>query len=421
MVDDTVRCPWHHACFSLRTGEALRAPALDPVACWRVEQRDDKRLCARKARRKPATAQAGSGGALPENVVIVGGGARGQRRRRDAAPGRLRGPITMLSADDAAPYDRPNLSKDYLAGTARRRTRIPLRSAEFYDEKRHRRAPRCSASTAIDAAGRARRISTDGSRVPFDALLLATGAAARAARRSRRRSCRTCITCARSPTAAPSSPRRQDARARCVIGASFIGLEAAAALRERGARGARGRRRRRVRWSACSDRSWATCIAALHEEHGVIFHLGHDSAAAIDDRCGHACDRRAARVPIWWSSASACARRSDSPQQAGLAVDNGVTVNAYLETSVPRHFCGGRHRALAGSALRASASASSTGWWRSARGRRQPATCWAARAVRRRAVLLDPALRHRGLAMSDMPSAGTGSRSTGEPARATAR
>jgi apoptosis-inducing factor 3 len=42
MVDDTVRCPWHHACFSLRTGEALHAPALSPVACWAVEQRDGK-------------------------------------------------------------------------------------------------------------------------------------------------------------------------------------------------------------------------------------------------------------------------------------------------------------------------------------------------------------------------------------------
>src|SRR5579859_5647282 len=42
VVGDTVRCPWHHACFSLRSGEAIAAPAFAPMSCWRVETRDNK-------------------------------------------------------------------------------------------------------------------------------------------------------------------------------------------------------------------------------------------------------------------------------------------------------------------------------------------------------------------------------------------
>ena len=134
LVDDTVRCPLHHACFSLRTGEALRAPALNAVACWRVERSGDKHLRTREeSPSQPSKRTANSG--APRSVVIVGGGAAGNAAAEMLRREGFDGSITMLSADDALPYDRPNLSKDFLAGTAPEDW-IPLRSAEFYEKKR---------------------------------------------------------------------------------------------------------------------------------------------------------------------------------------------------------------------------------------------------------------------------------------------
>ncbi|KAB2951353.1 MAG: Rieske 2Fe-2S domain-containing protein [Rhizobiaceae bacterium] len=77
VIGQTVRCPWHHACFSLRTGEDLGAPAFDPVSCWNTELRGDRIYMTGKM--KPATRQAANaaqdGG--PENIVIVVRGAAG--------------------------------------------------------------------------------------------------------------------------------------------------------------------------------------------------------------------------------------------------------------------------------------------------------------------------------------------------------
>src|SRR5262249_7477660 len=132
MVEDTVRCPWHHACFSLRTGEALRAPALTPVTCWAVELRDGKLFVKNKKQIAEAKRQ-GSGprtAASPEKIVIIGGGAAGfaavEKLRRE----QYEGSIVMLSSEEAPPVDRPNLSKDYLAGNAPEEW-VPLRPHRF--------------------------------------------------------------------------------------------------------------------------------------------------------------------------------------------------------------------------------------------------------------------------------------------------
>src|ERR1700683_497148 len=135
MVEDTVRCPWHHACFSLRTGEALRPPALSPVPCWAVEQHDGKLFVTTKkeapAPKKRSSAAPAAG--LPERIVIVGGGAAGFAAAEKLRREQYQGSIVMLSNDDAPPVDRPNLSKDYLAGNAPDAW-LPLRPESFYAE-----------------------------------------------------------------------------------------------------------------------------------------------------------------------------------------------------------------------------------------------------------------------------------------------
>jgi apoptosis-inducing factor 3 len=127
MVDDTVRCPWHHACFSLRTGESLRPPGLNDVTCWQVEQRDGKVYVQGKAPAKPPARRRGS---QPKSVVIVGGGAAGDSAAETLRREGYQGSLRVFDSDAAAPYDRPNLSKDYLAGSASEDW-IPLHPPEF--------------------------------------------------------------------------------------------------------------------------------------------------------------------------------------------------------------------------------------------------------------------------------------------------
>jgi nitrite reductase/ring-hydroxylating ferredoxin subunit len=161
LVGDTVRCPWHHACFSLRTGEAIRAPALNDIPCFTVETRDGK-LFVRQARK--SAAQKTSPPAAPSSVVIVGGGAAAEGALETLRREGYGGPITVLSADADPPCDRPNLSKDYLAGTASEDW-IPLRDAAFYQQ--HAIDLRMGTRVvAIDARQRIVR-TQDGSAVPY--------------------------------------------------------------------------------------------------------------------------------------------------------------------------------------------------------------------------------------------------------------
>src|SRR5437762_10839871 len=169
MVDCTVRCPWHHARFDLRTGEAIAAPALRHTSCWKIEKRGNRFFVTGKIDKKPARRPKSS----PASVVIIGAGAAGNAAAEMLRREGYDGSITLIGADEFLPYDRPNLSKDYLAGTAAEEW-IPLRSADFYREQKIDALTKTSVE-AIDPR-RTQVTLSNGRSVSYGALLLATGA-----------------------------------------------------------------------------------------------------------------------------------------------------------------------------------------------------------------------------------------------------
>jgi NADPH-dependent 2,4-dienoyl-CoA reductase/sulfur reductase-like enzyme/nitrite reductase/ring-hydroxylating ferredoxin subunit len=335
IVGDTVRCPWHHACFSLRDGDALRAPALDPIACWRVERQGEMVFVRETLPERRPSPLAGTGArGIPSSVVIVGGGGAGL-----AAADMLRregfdGPVTMISAEDAPPSDRPNLSKDYLAGHAQDDW-IPLRPPEYFTERRIELLIGTRVSS-IDV--HARQVLLDGGAPrTFGALLIATGADP-----------------VRLPIPGADGPqvhylrsfadsralvdKARSARHVVVVGASFIGLEVSASLRGRGI-AVDVVAPEHVPLERVMGQEVGRFIQALHEAQGIVFHLGR-TVTRVDGRTatlsdGTTLDADFVVMGVGVRPATALA------EKASLALDRGIAVNEYLETSAPGIFAAG--------------------------------------------------------------------------------
>jgi NADPH-dependent 2,4-dienoyl-CoA reductase/sulfur reductase-like enzyme/nitrite reductase/ring-hydroxylating ferredoxin subunit len=331
VVGDTVRCPWHHACFSLRSGEAVAAPALDPVPCWRVEQVGDVAFV--RERLAPGPARVFTGQA-PDSIVIVGGGAAGLAAADMLRREGYEGSVTLVSADPSAPYDRPNLSKDFLAGNAPDDW-IPLRGDEWYGERRID----LLLDTRVDAVDvAARRLTlSDGRSLPYGALLLATGAdpvrlPVPGATDDEVHYLRT-FADSRALVAKTATVKRV-----AVVGASFIGLEVAASLRARGI-DVHVVAPESVPLERVMGAEVGRFVQDVHTGHGVTVHLGCTIArvdagkVTLSDGSAFDADMIVLGVGVRPSIGLA--------QQAGLALDRGVVVNEYLETSAPGVFAAG--------------------------------------------------------------------------------
>ena len=332
VVGDTIRCPWHHACFSLKTGEVVAAPALSPIPCWAVEEREGRLFVG--ARVEPSSPTLVASPPAPASVVIVGAGAAGHaaamRLRREGYAGSL----TMIGADDVGPVDRPNLSKDYLAGTAPEEW-LPLASEEVY-ARQGIDLMLGRTVTAIDPVSK-RVTLDDGRTIEFGALLLATGAwpirlPIPGAELQHVHVLRSLADCRAILAKVPEAARA------VVIGASFIGLEVAASLRARGL-AVRVVAPEAVPLEKVLGAEVGAFVRGLHEEKGVTFHLGRKPASidaasvTLDDGSVIAADLVVMGVGVRPETRLA--------EAAGLKVDRGVIVSERLETSAPGVFAAG--------------------------------------------------------------------------------
>ena len=347
VADGTIRCPWHHAAFDLGTGESMRPPGLRDIACWKVAVQNgiarvvDKHAAPDDFSLAPHVAEhrASSRRALrarsdwPESVLILGGGAAGESAAETLRREGYDRSITIVEATLDGPVDRPNLSKDYLAGNAPEDW-IPLRPQSFYHEHGielvlGRRA------VALDVGARQLRLD-DGSTRSYDALLIATGA---------------------SPVQVPFPGAGQpvhylrtlaDSRAiidaaraatnAVVIGASFIGLEVAASLRARQLPvtvvAPEWHPMERVLGPQVGD-----FILGLHRGHGVDFRLGQ-TVAAVSDRRVTTSERDQLRADLVVAGVGV-RPNVELAERAGLAVDRGIVVDEFLTTSAPNVFAAG--------------------------------------------------------------------------------
>jgi NADPH-dependent 2,4-dienoyl-CoA reductase/sulfur reductase-like enzyme/nitrite reductase/ring-hydroxylating ferredoxin subunit len=332
VVGENIRCPWHHACFDLRTGEAARAPALNPLAVWQVE-REGERIFVRRKAAQPKPRVKGPVEASGK-IVIVGGGGAGFAAAEMLRRQEYRGSIVMLSKDSAPPVDRPNLSKDYLAGNAPEDW-LPLRPDSFYAEAAIELRLNTEV-TSIDTKAR-NVVIAGGETIAYDRLLLATGAEPvrlpiPGADQPHVHVLRTLADC-RAIIESTKGARRA-----IVIGASFIGLEAAASLRARDLDvhvvGLEARPMERVLGPEMGD-----FVRGLHEEHGVVFHL-RDTVVAIDGK--HATLKSGGVLEADLVVVGVGVRpRLTLAEKTGLVLDRGVVVNANLETSVPGIYAAG--------------------------------------------------------------------------------
>jgi NADPH-dependent 2,4-dienoyl-CoA reductase/sulfur reductase-like enzyme len=244
------------------------------------------------------------------------------------------GALTMISADQDPPVDRPNLSKDYLAGSAPDAW-MPLRSDKWYSENEVELRLGCEV-VRIDA--NARRVHTrSGDEYAYDRLLIATGAQPN--RLTRNGFDDDAVLTLRSYADARAITAKVAAgMTAAVIGSSFIGLEAAAALRKRDV-DVHVIAPENVPFERLLGHEVGLFLQKLHQRNGVRFHLG-STAANFANGTLLLSDGQEVTADIVLVGIGVRPRTSLAVS-AGIEAPAGITVDGFLQTNIPGIYAAG--------------------------------------------------------------------------------
>src|SRR5262245_30679097 len=333
LCGERIICPLHHASFDVKTGDLLEPPAFDALPRYEVkidgervivavpDDADDRRtppMVERDARQDERT------------FVILGGGAAGYMAAQTLREDGFRGRILMVTREDRLPYDRPNLSKDYLQGHAEPEW-MPLRPDEFFNDHEIE-VLRGRYATRIDA--KAKTVSfKDGDQLAYDALLVATGGEPRTLQiaGSDLQNVLTLRSFADSDAIIAAA---EQAKRAVVIGASFIGMEAASSLKTRGL-DVTVVELEQAPFKKALGGEIGLLFRKIHEDNGVRFRLGAKIARIIGDgkveaveiESGEKIDADLVVVGVGVKPAT------DFLKGVELSDDGGVVVDEYLRAA----------------------------------------------------------------------------------------
>ncbi len=324
VVGATIRCPWHHAVFDLRTGEAVGAPAFSSAGCYPVEVEGDQFRVLPKA--DPETPE--SPAQQPESVVILGAGASAAAAVETLRQEGYQGSITMIGQEESGPVDRPNLSKDYLAGEAPDEW-IPLGGDDHWAELGVDLVKGAEV-VAIDREGK--RLSTAGGETyDYDVLIYATGGEpfvppVEGLDSTRWFTLRSFHDAQRISEAAEKGDRA------LILGAGFIGLEVAGSLRNRDV-AVTVVAPDEIPLAGPLGEELGGFVRSMHEEAGVEFRLGQ-TVERFDGTTAFLSD--GGEVSFDFVVVGTGIRpRTELADKAGLKVDDGVLVDESLRTDDP--------------------------------------------------------------------------------------